>query len=265
MKSGKERLETVFNSGKKPHLVAFTVAGDPDYETSLSIMRAMAASGADVVELGLPFSDPVADGPIIQRADIRAMDSGMNTNRLFNLVRDFRKEAETPIVILTYANLIIRRGIENFYQDAADAGIDGVVIADVPYEENQPFITAAKKSGVSPIMMISPTTSDERLEGILTQASGFIYLVAAMGVTGTRTRVDTGAVKLLNRVKEKTTVPVAPGFGISTPDQVQIWADAGADAVIVGSAIVQRIEDHLDNTDEIIKAVEEYIRQLTRR
>ena len=265
MKNGKERLETVLTSGNKPHLVAFTVAGDPDYETSLNIMRTMAASGADVIELGLPFSDPVADGPIIQRADLRAMESGMNTDRLFDLVRDFRKEAETPIVILTYANLIIRRGTEKFYQDAAEAGIDGVVIADVPYEEAYPFIDAAKKSGVSPIMMVSPTTSDERLEGILTHSSGFIYLVAVMGVTGTRTGVDPGAIQLLNRVKEKTTVPVAPGFGISTPDQVRIWADAGADAVIVGSAIVRRIEDHLNNTNDIIKAVEEYIRQLTRR
>jgi tryptophan synthase alpha chain len=193
------------------------------------------------------------------------MGAGMNTERLLDLVRDFRTESDTPIVILTYANLIIRRGIERFYQDAADAGIDGVVIADVPYEEAMPFIDGAKKSGIAPIMMVSPTTSDERLKGILSHASGFIYLVAVKGVTGTRTGVDPAAIELLHRVKEKTPVPVAPGFGISTSEQVKEWADAGADAVIVGSAIVRRIEEHLNNKDDTIQKVGKYINELTNR
>ncbi|MFH0968118.1 MAG: tryptophan synthase subunit alpha, partial [Methanobacteriota archaeon] len=184
MSTGKGRIDAVFAGREKPLLVAFTVAGDPDYTTSLEIIRGMAVSGADIIELGLPFSDPVADGPVIQRADLRAMEAGMNTDRLFDLVRDFRAESRVPVVVLTYANLIMRRGITVFYQDAAQAGIDGVVIADVPHEESSPFIQAAQAAGVAPIMMVSPTTSPERLDLILGSAAGFIYLVAVMGITG---------------------------------------------------------------------------------
>ncbi|MDD1727621.1 MAG: tryptophan synthase subunit alpha [Methanospirillum sp.] len=262
MKTGKETIEAVFAAHTKPLLVAFTVAGDPEYGVSLRIMKEMALAGADIIELGLPFSDPVADGPVIQRADLRAMDTGMNTDRLLDLVREFRSSSKVPIVILTYANLIMRRGISRFYTDAAAAGIDGVVIADVPYEESEPFTKAAEQSGVAPIMMVSPTTSDERLSGILNKAAGFIYLVAVMGVTGARTGVEQTALDLLKRVKTKTSVPVAPGFGISTPEQVREWADHDADAVIVGSAIVRRIEDNLGDPDAIVSAVGTYIRTL---
>jgi tryptophan synthase alpha chain len=262
MKSGKEHIEAVFTLNKKPLLVAFTVAGDPDYETSLGIIKEMAESGAEIIELGLPFSDPVADGPVIQSADIRAMDAGMNADRLFELVKDFRKEKDTPVVILTYVNLIMNRGISQFYADAASAGINGVVIADVPFEESEPFVKAAQECGIAPIMMVSPTTTDERLSRIVSKAAGFIYLVAVMGVTGARTGVEHSAVNLLDRVKAKTNVPVAPGFGISTPEQIQEWAKHGADAVIVGSAIVRKIEEHIGDPDAIIAAVGEYIKTL---
>lgn len=261
---GKERIDTVFASEKKPLLVAFTVAGDPDYDTGLSIIKKMAESGADIIELGLPFSDPVADGPVIQRADLRAMEAGMNTDRLFDLVRDFRAGCGVPVVILTYANLIIRRGISRFYLEAAEAGVDGVVIADVPYEESSPFVQAAQAAGIAPIMMVSPTTSPERLDGILGSAAGFIYLVAVMGITGARTGVDPSAVELLRTVKGKTRVPVAPGFGISTSEQVKEWTDAGADAVIVGSAIVKKIEENLGESEAIIDAVSKIVISLSR-
>lgn len=263
MKTGRERLEMVFSEKRKPLLVAFTVAGDPDYATSLEIIKGMAASGADIIEFGLPFSDPVADGPVIQRADLRAMEAGMNTDHLLDLVREFRGESDVPVVILTYANLIIHRGVTRFYSDAARAGIDGVVIADVPFEESEPFAQAAEAAGVAPIMMISPTTSDQRLEGILEKAAGFIYLVAVMGVTGARTGVEKSAVDMLTRVKAKTTIPIAPGFGISTPEQVRAWADAGADAVIVGSAIVRRIEENLGDKKGVIDAVSQFVRSLS--
>nr|WP_319538531.1 tryptophan synthase subunit alpha [uncultured Methanospirillum sp.] len=262
MRNGKEQIEAVFAAKKRPLLVAFTVAGDPDYGTSLQIIREMSAVGADIIELGLPFSDPVADGPVIQRADLRAMGADMNTDRLFDLVKEFRTESNVPIVILTYANLIMRRGISTFYEDAAAAGIDGVVIADVPFEESEPFTKAAGETGIAQIMMVSPTTSDERLEEILARAAGFIYLVAVMGVTGARTGVEQPAVDLLARVQKRTSVPVAPGFGISTPSQVKEWADHGADAVIVGSAIVKRIEEHIGDPEAAIAAVGEYIRTL---
>jgi tryptophan synthase alpha chain len=262
MIQGKERIDAAFSQGKRPLLVAFTVAGDPDFGSSLSIMREMAASGADIIELVLPFSDPVADGPVIQRADIRAMDAGMNTDRLYELVREFRAGSSVPVVILTYANLVMRRGILSFYQQAARAGIDGVVIADVPCEESDPFIQAAEETGISQIMLVSTTTSPERLEKIIGRASGFIYLVAVMGVTGARTGVDPAAIGLLKTVREKTSVPVAPGFGISSPGQVRIWAEADADAVIVGSAIVKKIEENLDNPERIATSVGEFIRDL---
>lgn len=262
MSTGTERINGVFASGKKPLLVAFTVAGDPDYKTGLEIMREMAASGADIIELGLPFSDPVADGPVIQRADIRAIDAGMNTDRLYDLVKEFRTESPVPIVILTYANLIMRRGIPRFYHEAAQAGIDGVVIADVPCEESEPFVQAANKVGISQIMMVSTTTSPERLNRILKRASGFIYLVAVMGVTGSGTGVNQAAIQLLKTVREKTPVPVAPGFGISSPDQVKEWTKAGADAVIIGTAIVKKIEEHLDSPARIPDAVGGYIRTI---
>jgi tryptophan synthase alpha chain len=263
MITGKKRIDAVFAGGKKPLVIAFTVAGDPDYGTSLAIIREMAASGVDLIELGLPFSDPVADGPVIQRADLRAKETGMNTDKLFNLVSDFRVESNIPVVVLSYANPILRRGISGFYQNAAQAGIDGVVIADVPYEESFPFVQAAQDVGIVPIMMISPTTSTERLEAILGSAAGFIYLVAVKGITGMRTGVDQAAIQLLKEVKKKTSIPVAPGFGISTPEQVREWTKAGADAVIVGSAFVKKIEENLEDTQAIIEAVSKAVRTLS--
>ena len=262
MSTGRERIDAVFTGGKKPLLVAFTVAGDPDYATSLAIIREIAVSGADIIELGLPFSDPVADGPVIQRADLRAMEAGMNTDRLLDFVREFRADSAVPVVILTYANLIIRRGISRFYEDAAQAGVDGIVIADVPLEESSPFVRAAQAFGIAPIMMVSPTTSPERLDGILGSAAGFIYLVAVMGITGVRTGVDPAAIDLLKSVKKKTRVPIAPGFGISTPEQVLEWAEAGADAVIVGSAIVRKIEENIGNTGRLLREVNEFVKKL---
>ena len=262
MNTGAERIRAAISGSKKPALVAFTVAGDPDYKTSLEIIRAMADSGADIIELGLPFSDPIADGPVIQRADLRAMDAGMNTDLLFELVREFRRECKVPVAILTYTNLILQRGIGTFYHDAAEAGIDALVIADLPYEEAGEYIKSAKISGVAQIMMVSQTTSPERMKSILSAAEGFIYLVAVMGVTGARTGVSQAAIRLLHTVKEQTTVPVAPGFGISSGVQVREWMDAGADAVIVGSAIVKKIEENLEGQERIIPAIREIIREL---
>lgn len=261
---GKERIDAVFTKENKPALITFTVAGDPDYQTSLALIREMAAAGADIIELGLPFSDPVADGPIIQKADIRAMDGGMNTDQLFALVREFRAGNTTPVVILTYANLVIRRGIDQFCTDASDAGIDGLVIADLPYEESAPFRAAAEKRGLILVMMISQTTSIERLDTIIGAASGFLYLVAVKGITGVRTGIDQDSVRLLREVRSKTKIPIAPGFGISTREQVQEWVKSGADGVIVGSAIVRTIENHLQNSNEMIQAVGAFVRDLKR-
>ncbi len=262
MTSGEERIACAFGAGKKPLVIAFTVAGDPDVPTSLAIMREMTAAGADIIELGLPWSDPVADGPVIQRADLRALSGGMNTDRLFDLVRRFRSEQEIPVILLTYANPVLRRGVDRFYLEAADAGIDGVVIADVPFEETAPFSAAARSSGIAQIAMVSPMTPPERISRIVSAGRGFIYLVAALGVTGVRQGTDPAAIDLLAAVKARTTLPVAPGFGISSPEQVREWEAAGADAVIVGSAIVQVIETRHGDPEGVVCGVGELIRAL---
>jgi|ADurb_Oil_03_Slu_FD_contig_71_452942_length_1879_multi_2_in_0_out_0_2 tryptophan synthase alpha chain len=256
------RLSKAFQNRKRELLMTFTVAGDPDYSISREIIKALEKGGADIIELGLPFSDPVADGPVIQQADQRALESGMNTDRFFDLVRDIRKDSEIPLVVLTYTNLILQRGIQSFYQDAADAGIDAVVVADLPYEEAASFIVAAEKAGIAPVMMVSTTTSKERLFKILTVKSGFIYLVAALGVTGVRQATDPQARELLSEIKKQSNIPVAPGFGISDRTQVMEWGKAGADAVIVGSALVKTIEGGLQDPDSLIPAVTAFVQSL---
>jgi len=256
------RLKEAFDTRTKSLLMTFTVAGDPDFATSLEIIKALENGGADIIELGLPFSDPVADGPVIQQADQRALASGMNTDRFFDLVREIRKSSDIPLVVLTYTNLILQRDIHTFYQDAANAGIDAVVVADLPYEEAGPYITAAETAGIAPVMMVSTTTSPERLIKILTVKSGFIYLVAALGVTGMRQKTDPVAQKLLADLKNRTDIPIAPGFGISDREQVREWTDAGADAVIVGSALVREIEDSLVKPDTLIPRITAFVQSL---
>jgi tryptophan synthase alpha chain len=257
-------LTNVFGQRKrKSLLMTFTVAGDPDFGTSLEIIKALIKGGADIIELGLPFSDPVADGPVIQRADQRALAAGMNTDRFFDLCRMVRRECEIPLVVLTYTNLVFRRGIEKFYSDAAKAGINAVVIADLPYEESGPYVQAAEKSGVLPVMMVSTTTSDERLLGILKVKSGFIYLVAVLGVTGARTGINPDSVRLLKKIKGMTTIPVAPGFGISEREQVVQWESTGADAVIVGSGVVKIIEEEISNHEQMQQKLISYVRSLS--
>lgn len=256
------RLSQVFQNRSRELLMTFTVAGDPDYETSLGVIKAMEEGGADIIELGLPFSDPVADGPVIQKADQRALNAGMNTDRFFALVHEFRQGSDIPLVVLTYTNLVLQRNIEKFYQDAADAGIDAVVIADLPFEEAGPYIAAAEKNGISPVMMVSTTTSEERLTRILQVNSGFIYLVAALGVTGVRKATDQNAKNLLIKIKSMTDIPVAPGFGISDNNQIREWGNSGADAVIVGSALVKIIDGYYTNHEELIPKIISFVKNL---
>jgi tryptophan synthase alpha chain len=256
------RIFRAFCDRKAPLVVTCAVAGDPDYDESKVVIRALADAGADIIELVMPFSDPVADGPVIQEAGQRALAAGMNTDRLFSLVREVRKETGIPLLIMTYANIVIQRGIETFYRQAAHAGADGVVVADVPCEEAGPFCDAAHLAGIEPILFVSQTTSPERMEKILASAGGFIYLVAALGVTGTRDWVDPDAVSLLCSMKEKTPIPVVPGFGISSPDQVRVYSRAGADGVIVGSAIVRLVGEYAGRRREMMEAIGKLVREL---
>ncbi|MDD1716270.1 MAG: tryptophan synthase subunit alpha, partial [Methanolinea sp.] len=193
--------------------------------------------------------------PVMQQAAARALSSGMNTDLLFSLVRDIRSETAVPLLILTYANIVFQRGISEFYRDAAGAGADGIAVADVPVEEAGPFRAAAAGSGIDHILFASQTTSGGRLSCITEQAGGFIYLVAAMGVTGVREEIDPGILSCVKEVKRRTEVPVVPGFGISTSGQIQAYASAGADGVIVGSAIVREIGLHAENRENLLPAI----------
>jgi tryptophan synthase alpha chain len=235
------RITGAFRTAERPLLVACIVAGDPSFDESIGITRELVRAGTDIIEFVMPFSDPVADGPVIQQAGARALASGMNTDRLFSLIREVRKETGIPLLIMTYANIVIQRGIQEFYLDTANAGADGVVIADVPLEEADPFCAAARNAGIDPILFISQTTSPERMGRILAKAGGFVYLVAALGVTGTREGISPDTLDLLKRIKKKTSLPVVPGFGIATPEHVRRYAEAGADGIIVGSALIRII------------------------
>jgi tryptophan synthase alpha chain len=253
------RIERVFASVKKPVFIGFIVAGDPDTATCIRIARALIAGGTDILEVGVPFSDPVADGPTIQKADERALDAGTTPDTVFDIVREIRKECEVPIVFLTYYNIIHHRGIEQFYHEAHDAGVDGILVADMPVEESDVVCSAASRCGIDPIFLIAQTTSDERITTIAKKARGYLYLVAAFGVTGVREQVSEGAIDLLHRVRTCTKIPLALGFGISTPRHGQTCAQAGADGMIVGSAIIEIVERHLDNPDTMERKLKEYV------
>lgn len=256
------RLARAFQNRKGSLLVTCTVAGDPDYDQSRAVILALADAGADIIEIVMPFSDPVADGPVIQAAGARALAAGMNTDRLFSLIREVRGKTTAPLLIMTYANIIIQRGIEAFYAEAGQAGADGVVVADVPFEEASPFCNAARRSGIDPILFISQTTSQARMKKILKSAGGFVYLIAALGVTGTRDGISPEAISLLHRVKELSALPVVPGFGISSADHVRTYARAGADGVIVGSAIVRLVGDYAGRGPYMESAISSFVGEL---
>ena len=258
------RIERVFSDRKKLAFIGFTVAGDPDKPTSIRIARALIEGGTDILELGVPFSDPVADGPTIQKADERALSAGTTPATVFEIVREIRKDSGVPIVFLTYYNIIYRRGIERFYREAQSAGVDGILIADMPVEESEEICTIAPRYGIDPIFLISQTTSENRIKTIAAKAHGYLYLVAVLGVTGVRDQVSEGALDLLSRVRSHTSLPLAIGFGISTPAQAKICARAGADGVIVGSAIVEIIERNLNDPDTMEREMKNYVSDMKR-
>ena len=256
------RIEKAFAAVKKPAFIGFTVAGDPDKTTCIRIARALIAGGTDILELGVPFSDPVADGLTIQKADERALGAGTTPSTVFEIVREIRKESDVPIVFLTYYNIVYRRGIERFYRDAQDAGVDGILIADMPVEESEEVCEVAARCSIDPIFLITQTTSDERIKKIAQKARGYLYLVAVLGVTGVREQVTEGAIDLVRRVRMHTPLPLALGFGISTPAHVRTCARAGADGVIVGSAIVEIVEKNLGKPDTMERDLKVYLSQM---
>jgi tryptophan synthase alpha chain len=252
----------------RPGLVTFITAGDPDYDTSLEILKALPDAGADIIELGMPFTDPMADGPAIQLASQRALKAGQTLRRTLDMVRAFReRDDETPIVLMGYYNPVYVYGNERFLKDAREAGVDGLIIVDLPPEEDEELCLPALDAGLSFIRLATPTTDEKRLPRVLANATGFLYYVSVTGVTGTR-EPDIAAVEgALARIRRQTSLPVAVGFGVKTPRQAAAIGQV-ADAVVVGSALVSAIAGTLDEhgraTAETVPAVLELVRDLSR-
>lgn len=234
------RIKSAFANGKA--FIPFITCGDPDLETTAATIRAMVANGADLIELGIPFSDPTAEGPVIQRADFRALNRGITTDKVFELVREIRKDVKIPLVFMTYANVVFSYGAEEFLSTCRDIEIDGVILPDLPFEEKEEFLSVSRKYGVDLISFIAPT-SENRIAMIAKEAEGFIYVVSSLGVTGVRSEIKTDLASIVEVIRENTDVPCAVGFGISTPGQAKQMADI-SDGVIVGSAIVKLMEQH---------------------
>ena len=247
-------------------LVAFLTAGDPNFEISLQTLRELPASGADVIELGMPFSDPMADGPAIQASSQRALKAGINLKKIFSIVEIFRAEdAETPIVLMGYYNPIYIYGIERFVSDAEAAGVDGLIIVDLPPEEPE-MLNVIENSRIQFIYLVTPTTNDERLPKVLKHASGFIYYVSVTGITGTKTASSEHVEIALSRIRRYTDLPIAVGFGIKTPEQAAKIAQY-ANAAVVGSELVSRVEYNLDAngkpTSACVSAVLDFVGQIS--
>ena len=222
--------------------IAFITCGDPDLETTAKVVRAAAENGADLIELGIPFSDPTAEGPVIQGANLRALTGGVTTDKIFDLVVELRKDVTIPMVFMTYANVVYSYGAERFISKCSEIGIDGIILPDLPFEEKEEFLPVCHKYGVDLISLIAPT-SENRIAMIAKEAEGFIYVVSSLGVTGTRTSITTDLKSIVGAIRENTDVPCAIGFGISTPEQAKNMA-AISDGAIVGSAIIKIIEKY---------------------
>jgi tryptophan synthase alpha chain len=256
------KIASAFAKGKA--FIPFLTCGDPDLETTAALVRAMAANGADLIELGIPFSDPTAEGPVIQGANLRALTGGTTTDKIFDLVRDLRKDVTIPLVFMTYANVVFSYGTEKFLANCQEVGIDGLILPDVPYEEKEDFLPACRAHGVELISLVAPT-SDDRVAMIAGEAEGFLYIVSSLGVTGMRSEIKTDIASLAALVKEHAKVPCAVGFGISTPEQAAKMA-SHADGAIVGSAIVKLIAQHgrdaVPYVAEYVKRMKDAIRDL---
>ncbi len=241
-------------------LVTYTTAGDPDLPRSAAILRALDRAGADVLEVGVPFSDPLADGPVIQRASERALAAGGNLRAALDIIAEVRPHVAAPVVVFSYANPVLRMGVPAFARRAADAGVDGVLMLDLPIEEADDVRRTLGDAGIDMIFLLSPTTTERRIERAAELGRGFLYGISRLGVTGARDQVASGAAALVARIRACTTLPIALGFGISRPEHVAEVA-AFADAAVVGSALVSRIAEYRD-APNLVDQVEAYVRWL---
>ena len=249
------KIKTAFENGKA--FVAFITCGDPDLDTTAAAVRAAVSNGADLIELGIPFSDPTAEGPVIQGANLRALSGGVTTDKIFDFVRELRRDVRVPMVFMTYANVIFSYGAERFISTCKEIGIDGLILPDLPFEEKEEFQPICNKYDVDLISLIAPT-SKNRIAMIAKEAQGFLYIVSSLGVTGTRSEIKTDLSSIVELVRQNTDIPCAIGFGISTPEQAKKMADM-SDGAIVGSAIVRLLEKY---GKEAPKYVGEYVKSM---
>lgn len=234
------KIQDAFAHGKA--FIPFITCGDPDLETTKAVVRAAVSSGADLIELGIPFSDPTAEGPVIQGANLRALSGGVTTDKIFDMVRELRKDVTVPMVFMTYANVVFSYDAEKFIKTCSEIGIDGLILPDIPYEEKEEFDPICEKYGVDLISLIAPTSHD-RIAMIAKEASGFIYIVSSLGVTGTRSVITTDISAMVELIRQNSSLPCAVGFGISTPLQAAKMASL-SDGAIVGSAIIKLIAQY---------------------
>lgn len=259
------KLENAFKNGKA--FIPFVTCGDPDTDTTIAIVKAMVEAGANIIELGIPFSDPTAEGPVIQDANIRALSGGMTTDKAFETAAKLSKMVDVPLVFMTYANVVysygstketgVEGGTEHFVKRMAECGVSGLILPDVPYEEKEDFAPVCRKYGVEFVSLIAPTSKD-RIRMIAKEAEGFVYCVSSLGVTGVRSEITTDIKAMVDEVRSVSDIPVAIGFGISTPAQAADMA-AKADGVIVGSAIVKQVAAHGNDAAPFVK---EYVEQM---
>lgn len=245
----------------KKAFIPFITAGDPSLDMTISLISILESACADIIELGIPFSDPIADGPSIQRSSIRSLENGTSLSKVMDMISEVRSITQIPIVLMGYYNPIFKYGVESFVKDAVEVGIDGVVVADLPPEEADDMITSARKYDLSTIFLIAPTSSPERIKLISEASTGYIYCVSSTGVTGTRDKISGTLSKTVDQIRQYTEKPIAVGFGVSNPEQAKEIARL-ADGVIVGSAIVNIVEKYKDDHGKLILAIEDFAKSL---
>jgi tryptophan synthase alpha chain len=252
----------VFSELDRAALIPFFVIGDPDLDTSLAIVKAAVGAGVDILELGIPFSDPIADGPTIQKADIRALRSGMTVQKALEFIREVKDYKDIPIGLLMYYNLVYQYGIEKFFNDFQRSGVNSILVADLSIDDADEITSPATGAGLDTVFMVTPNTDTERMKRIASKTTGFIYAVSLLGVTGSREKLSEEARGLVRKLKKVTAVPICVGFGISKPEHATTIAAAGADGVIIGSKIVQLIEENSGNRKKCLAEISTFINEV---
>jgi tryptophan synthase alpha chain len=252
----------VFSELDRTALIPFFVVGDPDFDTSLSIIKTAIDAGADILELGIPFSDPIADGPTIQKADIRSLRSGMTVQKALEFIRKVKDYKDIPIGLLMYYNLVYQYGTEKFFRDFHEAGTNSVLVADMSIDDADEVVPSAVSAGLDTVFMVTPNTTAERMKVIASKTTGFIYTVSLLGVTGSRENISDMVEDLIGKLKKLSNVPVCVGFGISKPDHAVAIARAGADGIIIGSKIVELIEHNLDSRGKMLAEISTFLAEV---